>query len=283
MITVIEPGPLTTVQDLGRPGYAHLGVPRAGAADRASLRLGNRLVGNREQAAALEVTLGGIELETDERLVVALTGGRAEATVDGDPVAMNVAHVLRPGARLQVGPVRDGLRVYLAVRGGVDVEPVLGSRSTDTLSGLGPARLARGDRLPVGTDAPGQPWYDVVPTATPDSRLELRVRLGPRDDAFTEGSVQTLLSTTYAVTADSDRTGLRLDGPALQWARNDELPSEGMVCGALQVPADGKPILFLSNHPTTGGYPVIAVVAAGDLAAAGQARPGTHVRFRTRA
>jgi biotin-dependent carboxylase-like uncharacterized protein len=280
MIRVRKPGLLTTVQDLGRPGLAHLGVPTAGAADRRAFGLANRLVGNRPGAAALEITLAGPELELEAGGWIALTGGRVTAHLDGRPVPMDMAVRADPGQVLRVGSVTSGLRAYLAVRGGIDVPPVLGSRSTDTLAPVGPPRLEQGARLPVGDLAGGDPFRQVAPTPPVDPEPVLRTVRGPRDEVFTHDAVRGLIGAAWTVTSDSDRTGVRLDGPVLERRRRVELASEGMVEGSLQVPPDGHPILFLANHPTTGGYPVIAVVVGADLSLAAQARPGTRMRFR---
>jgi biotin-dependent carboxylase-like uncharacterized protein len=280
MIRVLAPGPLTTTQDLGRTGLAHLGVPTAGAVDRHAFALANRLVGNPPEAAALEATLAGPELEWEAGGWVALTGGRVEATLDGRPVPMDVAVRVEAGQILAVGTVTSGLRAYLAVRGGIDVPEVLGSRASDTLAGIGPPPLAAGMRLPVGDLTQGDPFLQVAPTPALDEEPVLAAVRGPRDDLFTPEAVAALLAVAWTVSPDSDRAGIRLDGPVLERRRRVELASEGMVEGALQVPPDGQPILFLANHPTTGGYPVIAVVAGRDLTLAAQARPGTRLRFR---
>ena len=280
MIRVGRPGLLTTVQDLGRPGLAHLGVPTAGAADRRAFGLANRLVGNPPGAAALEITLAGPELELEAGGWIALTGGRVAADLDGRPVPMDVAVPAEPGQVLRIGSVTSGLRAYVAVRGGIDVAPVLGSRSTDTLAPVGPPRLEEGIRLPVGEQVAGDPFRQVAPTPPVDPEPVLRTVRGPRDDVFTDDALRALIGAAWTVTSDSDRTGVRLDGPVLERRRRVELASEGMVEGALQVPPDGHPILFLANHPTTGGYPVIAVVTGRDLPLAAQARPGTRLRFR---
>jgi biotin-dependent carboxylase-like uncharacterized protein len=173
-----------------------------------------------------------------------------------------------------------GLRSYVAVRGGVDVPPVLGSRSSDRLSGLGPEPLAAGDALAVGDLAGEEPVVDVAPVRPPSDRPVLRVLPGPRRDWLVAGAWTRLTSDAWTVSTDSDRVGLRLTGPQLARARDDELPSEGLVPGALQVPPDGAPVLFLADHPVTGGYPVLAVVVTADLPAAAQLRPGDEVRFR---
>ena len=168
----------------------------------------------------------------------------------------------------------------MAVRGGIDVAPVLGSRSTDTLAPVGPPRLEEGTRLPVGDQAGGDPFRRVAPTPPVDPEPVLRTVRGPRHDVFTSDALRALIGVAWTVTSDSDRTGVRLDGPVLERRHKGELASEGMVEGSLQVPPDGHPILFLANHPTTGGYPVIAVVIGADLPLAAQARPGTRLRFR---
>jgi KipI family sensor histidine kinase inhibitor len=281
-ILVEAAGPLTTVQDLGRPGFSALGVPAAGVADARSARLANRIVGNEPNAALLEVTLGGLALRFDRAAVVAVCGADARVTVDGNGVGEDNGFRVLSGGRVALGSATRGLRAYLAVRGGIDVRPVLGSRSTDTLAGLGAPPLQPGDRLRIGsaTAADAEVQHEIVPTRPLPDVVELRVMAGPRDDRLTEAGRAALLATGWTVTSTSDRTGLRLDGPALERAVSDELLSEGMVTGALQVPPDGRPILFLANHPTTGGYPVVGVVVSEDLPLAGQARPGTMLRFR---
>ncbi|MFD8753965.1 biotin-dependent carboxyltransferase family protein [Kitasatospora sp. NPDC059577] len=278
-LVVVRPGPLTTVQDLGRHGVAHLGVPRAGALDEPALRAANRLVGNEPGAAGLETTLGGVALRAVGTVVVAVTGAPAPVRVDGRAAAWGAPVVVPDGAVVEVGAATDGVRGYLAVAGGIAVAPVLGSRSADLLSGLGPAPLTAADRLPVGTPTPFPARPDLVPLPAPPAELVLRLRLGPRADWFTADAVARLGRDGYRVSSTSNRVGLRTEGPAVTRARDGELPSEGMVLGAVQIPPDGQPVVFLADHPTTGGYPVIGVVPAADLAAAAQARPGTPVRF----
>ncbi|MFI6504329.1 biotin-dependent carboxyltransferase family protein [Nonomuraea typhae] len=279
MIDVLRPGPYTTVQDLGRPGFAHLGVPCSGAADLPSLRLANRLVGNPEGAAGLELTFGGAHLAFRTGAWVAVTG--ASCPVSGAGAAgMGAPFWVPAGAGLRFGTPAAGLRTYLAVRGGIAVEPVLGSRSTDSLSGLGPEVLRAGAILPVGP-AHGLPeiTVDVAPSRRADGAV-LRVVPGPRTDWFAPGALRELCGRPYEVSQDSNRVGVRLRGPKLERARDGELPSEGMVAGAIQVPPSGQPIVFLADHPPTGGYPVIGVVRAADLPVAAQLRPGGDVRFR---
>ena len=272
MIEVVRAGPLTTVQDLGRPGYAHLGVPRSGALDRPALRHANALVGNPASAAVLETTLLGCALRFCTAARVAVTGAPASIRVDGAAAPGAVVDV-PTGSLLDVGRATAGVRSYLAVAGGIDVPPVLGSRSTDTLSGLGPPRLANGMTLPVGR----QSWAGPMPPGAQSvsGDLVLGVRLGPRDDWFVAAE---LFAAAYRVSPVSNRVGARLAGPALRRVKAGELPSEGVVLGAIQVPADGQPLIFLADHPTTGGYPVIGVV--DDVTPLAQCRPGTTVRFR---
>jgi KipI family sensor histidine kinase inhibitor len=291
-VEVLRTGPLATIQDLGRPGYAHLGVPRAGAADPGSLRRANRLVGNADGAAGLEVTLGRLQLRFHAAAVVAVTGAPAAVSVtagtrDEAAAPGEIAIGVPAGAVLRLAAPADGLRTYLAIRGGIDVPAELGSRSADLLSGLGPRPLRPGDRLPVGAAGPA-PAPRATKTAAgppgppPDGKdpVTLRILAGPRDDWFDPAALRLLTGAGYQVTPASNRTGLRLSGPELSRARGGELPSEGVVAGALQVPPDGQPILLLADHQTTGGYPVIAVVHSADIGRAAQLRPGRRVRFR---
>jgi biotin-dependent carboxylase-like uncharacterized protein len=280
IIEVLHPGALTTIQDLGRPGWAHIGVPRSGAADPPSLRLANRLVANPQDAPALETTLVGPKLWLRADAMLALTGASVDGRVGPRPVPMNAPVYLRAGDVLDVGPAASGLRTYVAVRGGLDAKLTLGSASTDLLTGLGPRPLRAGDELTVGAAPEGFPGVDVAPRLPLEPEPTLRVVLGPRDDWFTEEARQTLTGHAYTVSDTSNRVGIRLLGPELARSRPDELASEGMTAGALQVPPGGTPILLLADHPTTGGYPVIAVVCHADLAIAGQLRPGQRVRFR---
>jgi len=281
MIDVLRAGALTTVQDGGRAGHAHLGVPAAGALDGPALRLANRLVGNDEAAAGLEITVTGCRLRFRRAVMVAVTGARtARLTVDGRSVDAGVPVPVPAGAVLDVGRATAGVRTYLAVAGGLDVPAVLGSRSTDTLSGLGPPALRDGDVLPVGTpQGPPAPVWFTVPAPAGDA-IELRVLPGPRVDWFTAAALTTFTSATYTVSPKSNRVAARLTGPRLTRAIDGELPSEGLVLGAVQVPAGGEPLVFLADHPTTGGYPVIGVVEPADLPLLAQSRPGTPVTFR---
>jgi biotin-dependent carboxylase-like uncharacterized protein len=278
-LRVLDPGTLTLVEDSGRPGLAHLGVPRSGWLDDRAATLANRLVGNPEDAAVLECLLGGLVVETTTALTLAETGAPCDVRVDGRPVAHHAAVSAAAGQVVTLGRPTAGLRSYVAVAGGIAVPPVLGSRSTDTLSRIGPPPVAAGDLLPVGEPYGPPAAAEAVP-ASYDGCARLGWRPGPRADWFAPEALDLLVEVPWRVQPDSDRVALRLSGPVLPRALAGELPSEGLVLGAVQVPADGQPLVFLRDHPTTGGYPVVAVVDAADLAQCAQLRPGEEVRFR---
>ncbi|MGW8730991.1 5-oxoprolinase subunit C family protein [Streptomyces sp. NPDC055808] len=278
-LSVVRAGALTSVQDEGRHGHAHLGVPRSGALDLPASRLANRLVGNAPGAAVLETTLNGCAVRPRCAVTVAVTGAPCPVTLDGRPVAWGAPVRVPSGAVVEVGAATRGVRSYLAFAGGIAVEPVLGSRSTDLLSGLGPAPLRDGAVLPLGRPEGSRPFVDEAPAPGVPDELVLRVGPGPRADWFAPDTPAALAAGHYRVSSASNRIGLRTEGPALRRSLEGELPSEGMVLGAVQVPPDGRPVVFLADHPTTGGYPVIGVVPEPDLAAAAQAAPGTPLRF----
>lgn len=281
MLRVLATGPLVTVQDLGRPGLAHLGVAPGGAADRASLRQANRLLGNDEGAAALEVLLGGLVLQALGELDVALTGAPCPARVGARDVGPGTPVRLTRGAVLEVDVCPCGLRAYLAVRGGLQIEPVLGSRSTDLLAGLGPAPITPGQELAVGE--PGRSWPGVDQAAwltDPGRRLPLRAVPGPRQDWFADEALLQLAAGPWVVSSEADRSAVVLDGPRLLRAGDVELASEGVVRGSVQVPPSGRPTVLMSDHPVTGGYPVLAVVVDADVDVLAQLRPGADVRLR---
>lgn len=295
-IEIIRVGALTTIQDLGRPGYAHLGVPRSGALDVAAHRLANHLVGNEPGAATLETTLTGVTVRALTPTVAAICGAAAPIRRDGRPAPWAAPITLNVGETLDIGPATRGVRNYVAFAGGVAVAPVLGSRATDLLSGLGPPRLRNGDVLPLGTatgaprPADAYPVTVTAPDTDPDSdrqpdrlaasAFELPVLPGPRAADFSGSAWHVLTGSDYIVSQSSNRVALRLEGPRLRRTRADTIPSEGTVLGAIQVPADGLPIVFLADHPPTGGYPVIAVVPVTALGLAAQSPPGTRLRFR---
>ena len=291
-LEVLRPGLQLLVQDLGRPGFASMGVSAAGAADRSALTAANRLVGNAETAAGLESFGGGVLLRSTGDGVAAVTGPTGTITVtaaDGTVLTprLGEAFALSDGDELELGPAERGVRRYLAVRGGIDVETALGSSSADTLAGLGPAAVVKGTTLGVHDPRTAPHLVDPAPARPRDlpqagETVEMTVTLGPREDWFTDAGVETLLSQVWTVTHESDRVGLRLSGEVpLERARTGELPSEGAVTGALQVPPNGQPVLFGPDHPLTGGYPIIASVDDLDLAA--QLPPGVKLRFTTSA
>jgi biotin-dependent carboxylase-like uncharacterized protein len=279
-VTVVRAGPLTTVQDRGRAGLARLGVPPSGAADQRSLELGRRIVGNDHGAAALEATLIGPALRFTTEALVALTGAEADATVSGRPLERGLSVKVPAGGILELGRCRDGVRAYISVRGGFAVDETLGSRSHDLLTGLGPPPLRDGDVLPLGPEPAGRP--DPPARVIPPWAAEpaLSVLPGPRDDWFPPEALEVLTRTAWQVGLASNRVGIRLEGPELARLDRGELLSEGVVTGAIQVPPSGQPILLGPDHPTTGGYPVLAVVVAADLSLAGQLEPGASVQFR---
>jgi len=281
-LTVLHTGPQTLVQDLGRPGYAHLGVPPSGALDTPALRLANRLAGNPESAACLEVLLGGLTLRAESSCTVVVTGPRVPVSRNGCAVGSHTPVHLAHGDVLELGTPDQGLRSYLAVSGGLAVPAELGSRSTDLLSGIGPAPVRPGDTLPLGPITAPATGADVLtPTHVP-AELVIPVLLGPRDDWFTTPATQ-LRTGSWTVSEKSNRVGMRLQGTALartEAFQGQELPSEGIPTGGVQVPADGQPVVFLADHPTTGGYPVIGVVPEEALPLLAQARPGVRLEFR---
>jgi biotin-dependent carboxylase-like uncharacterized protein len=280
-LEVRSPGPLTLIEDLGRPGLADQGVSRSGAADRSAFRLGARLLAQDCGCAALEVTFGGLQVRTRGVVTMALTGAEAPATADGIGVGYLGPFTLGDGQVLTLGTPRSGLRTYLSVRGGIDVPPMLGSRSTDTLSGLGPPPVRPGDVLRVGRPPDRFPNLDHAPWDPPDAGpLRLAALPGPRVEWLADPSA--LVTTEWKVSSRSDRIGVRLEGqPLLRHpdVSHAELPSEGAVRGAVQVPPDGQPVLFLADHPVTGGYPVVAVIQSRDVDRVAQAVPGQRIGF----
>ncbi|MGO1236680.1 carboxyltransferase domain-containing protein [Microbacterium gubbeenense] len=310
-LRILAPGPMSLVEDLGRPGRAYLGVTASGAADTASARLANRLVGNARAAAVVE-TLGGLSVRAEIDVILALTGADARAELrralpaesddDGGPrdelvepgrtlprnrvpvrIPAGTPVLLRAGDDLALGFPDTGLRAYIAVRGGIAAPDALGSRARDTLSGIGPDPLRAGEVLEIGSSAVTyveEPSAE-APLAGGDTAA-LRVRVGPRDDWFVSDEIAHFFDTVWVVSSETDRVGTRLtpaDGTRPLRPRTGDLPSEGTVRGALQVPPSGEPVLFGPDHPVTGGYPVIGVVADADLPLAAQLRPGTRVRF----
>jgi len=301
---ILESGPLTLIEDLGRPGNANVGAARSGALDRGALRLANRLVGNGEGAAALEILVGGFAARIEKPLWFAVTGALAPVSLDGRAIEPDEPARAEPGQTLRIGAAQRGLRSYLAVRGGVVAAPALGSRSRDILAEIGPAPLMDGDMLAVGPEpAAAIPAVDTMTVSSPtEGTVTIRVLPGPREHWFTAAALEYFYDAEWTVTTHGNRTGIRLapasvaDGSesggegtsgadhvgatGLQRAVAGELPSEAMVAGAIQVPPSGQPTVLLADHPTTGGYPVIAVVTDASLDSFAQLRPGQRVAFR---
>lgn len=281
-IRVVQPGLLATIQDLGRTGAASLGVAPSGALDRGALRTANRLVGNPEHAAGIEVTMGGFRAVAGDDLWFAVTGAWGPILLDGHEVDPYEPHRWPRGAELHIDWFAHGARAYLAVRGGLDGRAVLDSRATDLMAGLGPRPLRPGASIGVREEASGPiPASTIAPWSAPhDDELVIELASGARADWFTSSALRLLYEAAWTVSNDADRVGVRLDGPVLERAGGGELPSEGMVTGALQVPPSGRPTILLADGPVTGGYPVIAVATDAALDAIAQARPGTRIRFR---
>ena len=283
-LVVESPGLLTTVQDLGRPGFGPLGISPSGAADPVALRLGNLLVGNDPGAPTLEMTLLGGTFSFPNGAVIALTGADLGASVDGRSVEMWTPQEILPNAKLVLGPTRNFARAYLAVAGGIQVPAFLGSASTHLLSGLGGLEgraLSKGDVLTLGTPATKlssrRISESVLLTLRP--RKVLRVTDGPQVDRFSEEVKRTFFREVFRVSEESDRTGLRLEGPTLESDLPGEMITEGVPLGAIQITPSGQPIILFVEQQTTGGYPKIANVIGVDLHRLGQLRPRVEIRF----
>jgi antagonist of KipI len=296
VIQIVKPGMLTTIQDNGRWGFQSRGVPVAGPMDPYSHRVANALVGNTVDAATLEVTLLGPELEFDDERVVAVAGAEFELAVDGKTVTAGEPFIVRAGFRLQFGRRVHGSRSYVAVSGGIATPSVLGSRATHLISamgGLGGRALKAGDRLPLGLVrskdvARGVSRGSSLSRANAkrdaslraeESPIRIRVLAGPQADYFSPDALERLQSASYVISGKSDRMGFRLDGPVLRHSRGADIISDATPLGVLQVPASGQPILLMADRQTTGGYPKIATVITADLAVAGQLGPGDKISF----
>ncbi len=277
-IRVISPGFLTTIQDLGRYGYAHLGISASGAADPVALRLGNMLVGNPENAPALEMTLVGAVLEFDSSCTIALTGADMSPTLDGEDIPLWTAVRVEPGKVLRCGAASKGARSYLSAQGGIDVEKKFGSASTHLATGIGGfggRSLKQGDciRLTEGM-VRGETLRRLDRSRLPEVSGVLRVTAGPQADLFGDSE---FYSSRYRVSEDSDRMGLRLDGPPVSF--DGDILTEGVSLGAVQITPSGCPIILFVDHQTTGGYPKIANVISADIGRVGQLRPRDEVYF----
>lgn len=284
-LLVRSAGAGTTIQDRGRFGWQRFGVTPAGAMDPVALHIANALVGNAPGAAAIEFMLqgGSVAIEADE-VHIAVAGAEVDLAIDGEPAAAWRSHRLRRGQELRIGPARDGVYAYLAVAGGIDVAPVLGSRSTHVRSGIGGLEgraLRPGDRLPLTEEAAGSgPDLMLPPADRPALRRAIRVVLGPQDDYFTPHGIETLLTADYEVTMQADRMGLRLTGLTIEHAKGFNIISDGVARGSIQVPGAGEPILLMADCQSTGGYPKIATAITADLPSVAQCRPGTRLRFQ---
>lgn len=280
-LVVIKPGMLTTVQDLGRWGFQDSGVPVAGPMDTYSHRLANRLVGNPDGAATLEVTLIGPDVEFDGEVRFAIAGAEFPARLNDTAVPMHRACSAGHGSRLRFGIRTRGARAYLAVAGGFDLPLTFGSRATHLLSAMGPnggRALASGVRLPIGQPSMANAVAG-APLPLPSGGARVRVMWGPQDDYFTEDARATLVTTRYEITSPSNRQGYRLKGTPLAHAGSADILSDATPIGSLQVPASGQPILLMADRQTTGGYPKIATVVTADLPLAGQLAPGEWIEF----
>ena len=279
-LEILRPGPLALIQDLGRVGLAHLGVSRSGAADRRAHTLANRLVANPDDRATIEVTLGGFAARVRGGDVdIAVTGADADPAIDGTLFGTNSIHRVREGDVISLSTPCAGLRSYLAVRGGIDVEPVLGSRSYDVMSAIGPLPLQAGQALPIGERTSDYPRLDQAPVAAIGGHLvEVMVVPGPREDWFVDPDA--LVHRMWMASDRSDRVGMRLEGRPLRHRWPDrQLPSEGATRGAIQVPPNGLPVILGPDHPVTGGYPVVGVVTDDDIDKVAQVRPGQYLRL----
>ena len=281
-LTVIRPGMLTTVQDLGRWGQQHVGVPAAGPMDWFAHRLANQRLGNADNDAALEVTLMGPELVADDDVACVVTGAEFEVTAGERRTRAGEPFVVRAGERIRFGARLSGARAVLGVEGGIRVDPVFGSRSTSLSSRVGPfggRALKIGDVLPVARARREMPRSTGRPLHATRNGARVRVMLGPHQSRFSTAALRTLTSSRFIVTPESNRMGYRLDGPRLEFTGAADILSDATPIGSLQVPASGHPILLMADRQTTGGYPKIATVITADLPLAGQLAPGDWIEF----
>lgn len=282
-IEVIEAGPLSTIQDRGRFGYQRFGISASGAMDMSAFRIANALVGNDDNAAAIEMTLAGMTLKARApRCHMAYVGAPAPILVDGSPVAPCTSFMVEDGATIAIGAMGSGLRGYLAVAGGILSEPVLNSRATHTRSGIGGldgGPLKAGQCIPVAAVADADGCRELDPDLIPPFDGPVRVVLGPQDDLFTPAGIATFLGREYRLSAKVDRMGCQLEGERIEHRGDFNIVSDGIVNGSIQVPGSGQPIILLADRQTTGGYAKIATVIGPDLRKVAQARPGKTLRF----
>src|SRR5579863_6088490 len=283
-ILVQAPGLFTTVQDLGREGFGPMGVSASGAADAVSLRIGNRLVGNPDGTAALEMTLVGGAFTFERTATIVATGADFGLSLDGMALPMWTSIEIRKGETVRFGASRSGARAYLCVHGGIAVEPFLGSASTHVLSGLGGFEgraLRKGDRVELGAANSLFRKIAISPNAVESlqPRKTIRITDGPQSDWFAEASWKTLCGNTFRISEQSNRMGIRLEGPPISLDASREMITEGVSLGAIQVTPSGQPIILFVEQQTTGGYPKIANVISADLHSLGQLRPRDEIRF----
>lgn len=281
-IKILQAGPLTTIQDKGRFGYQKSGIGQAGVMDQEAYAAANRLAGNLPGVAVLEMTMLGATLQFTEKHICALTGADMQAKLDGVPQERYKSFYVEAGQTLALGFAQSGLRGYFAVQGGIEVPKVLGSRSTDVkshLGGLEGRALKNGDELEVGESDNMPPIYKSLPVPEYTDEVGVRAIPGPQDDFFTEKGIETFFNTSYTVTPQSDRMGIRLDGPAIENKSGVDIVSDGITFGSVQIPANGMPIILMADHQTTGGYAKLATIASADLSKLAQIKPGQKIRF----
>jgi biotin-dependent carboxylase-like uncharacterized protein len=284
VIAILDPGPLTTIQDLGRFGQLRFGIPPSGPLDRPAFVLANRLVGNTDGAAGLECTLAGPRFEARAPGAIAVTGADVPVTVNGAAAPAWTTVPLRAGDVVKIGMARSGVRAYVAFAGGIDVPVVVGSRATyvrGRLGGLDGRALRKDDTLallPAGAVPRRRVKAAAVPAVAPDT--ELRVVLGPQDDRFTAEGIAMFLGSAYEMLPQSDRMGARLRGPVIAHRGGHDIISDGIALGSVQVTGDGQPIVLLVDRQSTGGYTKLATVCSFDVARLGQVKPGHRVHFR---
>lgn len=280
-LTILSPGPLTTVQDEGRFGYMNTGFSPGGAMDRGSMHLANLLVGNKMGEGVLEMTMAGITATFSCDSVIAVTGADMAPLLNGKNVAMNESLLVKKGDELKLGFAKDGLRSYLAVAGGLDLPMVMGSLSTNlkcALGGFQGRKLAAGDEIPLKKSISSFQKRSFSPSKQ-NSTLHIHAMLGPQDDFFTESGIHSFFTEEYTVSPQSDRMGIRLEGVAVESKNGVDIISDGIAFGSVQIPAAGTPILMMADRQTTGGYAKIATVISSDLDLLAQAKPGDKIRF----
>lgn len=286
-IQIINPGPLTSVQDAGRFGYMEYGITSSGVMDMDAYRIVNKLVGNHEGESVLEATLMGPTFQVEGEGLLAFYGADMPATLDGVPLERGKAYPVKDGQTVAFGMAKSGVRTYIAFAGGIDVPIVMGSRSTNMKCGIGGyqgRKLAGADVLSVADPKEGEKTWEKlmkhsVPAKDYPSQISIRVVLGPQDDYFTKKGLDTFLHTAYQVSPQSDRMGIRFLGEAIEGVSSMDIVSDGITFGSIQVTSEGLPIILMADHQTTGGYAKIATVVTEDLCKLAQARPGDHVAF----